>query len=212
MWNRCQILILNVVSSCETRSKKNTHPPAPPPVNFPLLFSPLSSSDHCQHNTTQYNTTRGNTTLTLLFITVNQHHVQLTTGHPKAVCWVPLCFFFIIINDISHIFKNFKLILFADDSTLYITGKDQTDKVHKANTDLDIFYKWCISNRLTVNLNKTFYMLFTNKEINILRPLFYQDSITRKTSKHTVLGITYDHALGARGVLEYSPRHVGCVS
>ncbi len=37
-------------------------------------------------------------------------------------------------------------------------------------------------------------MLFTNKEINILPPLFYHDSVIRRISQHTSLGIRYDHA------------------
>ena len=64
--------------------------------------------------------------------------------------------------------------------------------IHSANTDLKNVHKWCTSNRLTVNLNKTFYMLFTNKQINILPPLIYHDKVIHRTNQHNLLGITYD--------------------
>ncbi len=46
------------------------------------------------------------------------------------------------INDISQIFtNNFITILFADNSTLYITGENPTDMLHTANADLQIFHE-----------------------------------------------------------------------
>ena len=52
-----------------------------------------------------------------------------------------------------------------------------------------------MSNRLTVNLNKTFYTLFTNKPPTLLPPLFFSQDIIYRTTKHTLLGITYDETL-----------------
>ncbi len=86
-------------------------------------------------------------------------------------------------------------MLFADDSTLYITGEDPVRMLHTTNNDLKIFRNWCISNRLTVNLNKTLYMLFTNKPVNVLPPLFLDTNIIHRTSQHTLLGITYDDSM-----------------
>ena len=61
-----------------------------------------------------------------------------------------------------------------------------------ANADLEILYSWCLSNRLTINSDKTFYMMFTNKVYDVLPPLIYHDDNIRKTNRHTLLGVTYD--------------------
>lgn len=102
--------------------------------------------------------------------------------------------FLLYINDISNLFKYFITILFADDSTLYIAGENPSDLICKANIDL-IFHKWCLSNRLTVNLNKTFNMLFTKKPPSLLPPLLLSQKTIARTDKHTLLCITYDDTL-----------------
>ena len=55
------------------------------------------------------------------------------------------------LNDLPDLFSNLKTILFADDSTLFITGANPTTLMERANHDLKSFHKWCFSNRLTVN-------------------------------------------------------------
>ena len=103
--------------------------------------------------------------------------------------------FLIYINDITFIFNKLNTILFADDSTLYITDKNPINMIHTANSELRILQKWCLSNRLIINLSKTFYMIFTNKPLNILPPLLFNDNIINKTDTHTLLGITLDEKM-----------------
>lgn len=53
-------------------------------------------------------------------------------------------------------------ILFADDSTFYMTGDKPTELIHRANTELLEFSNWCLANRLTVNIAKNHHILFSN--------------------------------------------------
>ena len=135
-----------------------------------------------------------NRTQTTKFLTSVSTPRHVKYGVPQGSVLGPILFL-IYINDITHVFTKLKTILFADDSTFYITGDDPATLIHTANIDLEIFQKWCTSNRLTVNLDKTFYMLFTNKPIKLLPPLFYYDTVINRTYQHNLLGITYDDAM-----------------
>jgi hypothetical protein len=47
--------------------------------------------------------------------------------------------------------------MFADDKNLSCHGKSSLDIEQKINTDLDNIHKWLISNKLTLNTEKTIY-------------------------------------------------------
>ena len=59
--------------------------------------------------------------------------------------------------------------MFADDTTLYVDDCNQVFLDTLIKKELLNINKWVISNRLTLNINKTCYMLFNNKlsHINI---------------------------------------------
>ena len=59
--------------------------------------------------------------------------------------------------------------MFADNSTLYADDCNQVFLESLIKKELINKIKWFISNRLTLNINKTCYMLFSNKlsHINI---------------------------------------------
>ena len=120
--------------------------------------------------------------------------LHINYGVPQGSVLGPILFL-LYINDLPNIFTNTRTILFADDSTLYITGSDPADLIHTINIDLDNFDQWCLSNRLSVNLTKTFYMLFSNKMLKTLPPVIFQNNIIKKVTHHKLLGITLDDTL-----------------
>lgn len=81
--------------------------------------------------------------------------------------------FLIYMNDLPHLFAQLKVILFADNATFFLSGEDPGTMMELANSDLKIFHKWFVANRLTVNINKTYHMLFPNRSREILPRLNY---------------------------------------
>lgn len=108
------------------------------------------------------------------------------------------------INDLSLIFNHLKTVLFSDDATLYPTVKNPLNMIYTSNPDLTIFRKWCLSNRLTINLNKLFTsFLLINHKISSHPESVYHDNIIKRTSTHTLLGLTIDNKMAFKAHITY---------
>ena len=122
--------------------------------------------------------------------TLNNNHL----GVPQGSILGPILFL-IYINDISDIFTHSKTILFADDMTLYLVGPHPEQLITTANKELHQLYQWCISNRLTINTDKTYFMLFTTKKYHQLPPLQINNGNISRSSHIKFLGVTYDESM-----------------
>ena len=56
-----------------------------------------------------------------------------------------------------------KLIYFADDTTVYSKGAKKTEKYDVLAAELVIVGDWLLANRLSLYIDKTTYMIVTNK-------------------------------------------------
>ena len=77
--------------------------------------------------------------------------------------------FLIFINDITKCSNQFKHIVYADDSTLSTCVPDDkvTDSAELINSELKCRDRWLKSNKISINADKTKYMLFSyNKNVN----------------------------------------------
>ena len=86
-------------------------------------------------------------------------------GVPQGSVLGPLLFI-LFINDIKYL-RGFDLKLFADDTNLFIHSKDLISLEQKANTSLKIFNNWLLSNKLSLNCEKTHYLPFANQSKEI---------------------------------------------
>ena len=70
-----------------------------------------------------------------------------------------------IIFDIYQWFSNsvFLSVLFADDTNLFITGHDIEALCNRINEDLAKIKEWLCANKLSLNVKKTHYIIFTSK-------------------------------------------------
>ena len=98
------------------------------------------------------------------------------------------------INDLLSIFENFCSILYADDTTLCCRSSSLKALASKCNEDLKLFNYWTIANRLSVNFDKTIYMLVSNRISHIIE-LFIGDHSLKRSTNVQYLGVQLDESL-----------------
>ena len=97
-----------------------------------------------------------------LYNNFESDYKEIKCGVSQGSILVPLLFL-IYINDLPSVSKFFLPILFADDTNLFCTGKNLSDIVKEINVELDKIYSWVKANKLSLNVDKTNFMLFTPK-------------------------------------------------
>jgi hypothetical protein len=72
--------------------------------------------------------------------------------------------FLIYINDLSKCLKSTDANLFADDTTLSCQGNESIDIESKLSDDLTNIHKWLSANKLTINVEKTKYIIIGSRQ------------------------------------------------
>ena len=83
-------------------------------------------------------------------------------GVPQGSILGPLLFL-LYINDLSTVSNDCFSVLFADDTNMFVTGKNTSEMCVKLNNDLGEICEWLRCNKLSLNILKTHYMIFTTK-------------------------------------------------
>ncbi|NRB82011.1 MAG: reverse transcriptase family protein [Saccharospirillaceae bacterium] len=86
-------------------------------------------------------------------------HYSLCYGVPQGSILGPLLFI-TYIYDMNDITLYDKIIVYADDTTLVVSGRNLTEAKQRCNSILTRFYNYFTSNKLSLNPNKTKYMIF----------------------------------------------------
>ena len=89
----------------------------------------------------------------------SSHLENITCGVPQGSVLGPLLFL-IYINDLPNISEVLQFYLFADDTNIYYEA-ESIDKLEKIiNNELKKLYTWLIVNRLSLNIDKTNFLVF----------------------------------------------------
>lgn len=73
-------------------------------------------------------------------------------------------YIFLYVNDIANVFPTLTPILFADDTNIILEGNVICGGITKMNTEIVRIMDWIYANKLSLNTDKTIYMIFHTKE------------------------------------------------
>lgn len=122
--------------------------------------------------------------------------LPISAGVPQGSILGPLLFN-IYVNDIVNIDGGAKCIMYADDTTILLSGNDINDLILQCNYILDKLVFWSQSNRLKINPTKTKAVLFRskNKLINIEQKLCCDGQAIEIVDEVKILGVTFTSQL-----------------
>ena len=118
----------------------------------------------------------------------------ITCGVPQGSILGPLLFL-IYINDLSKICQFTNPFLFADDTNLLHHSKDLVKLQKEINDDLHQISEWLQANRLSLNIKKTHYMIFSNKRLPIDMNIKIDGNKIDSVEQTKFLGVIIDKQL-----------------
>ena len=96
--------------------------------------------------------------------------LDISCGVPQGSILGPLLFL-IYVNDMHLSVPKLNVVMFADDTNLFISGKDHKNLFNIMNNQLELIDDWFAANKLSLNVQKTKYTLFCSSLVEDNLPL-----------------------------------------
>ena len=101
------------------------------------------------------------------FINVESDFLVVKCGVPQGSILGPLLFL-LYVNDICNISDILFPILFADDTNVFVSGRDINHMMNTMNIELKKIWSWLNTNKLSLNINNTHYVIFKSKSKKLI--------------------------------------------
>ena len=118
----------------------------------------------------------------------------LECGVPQGSILGPLLFI-IFTNDIFNVSELLFTVLYADDTCVLLGGKDLENLITCLNNELKKITTWLKANKLSLNAQKNFYMIFHRARLKLPhnhQSLHMNDSTLSETQQFKYLGVLLD--------------------
>ena len=133
------------------------------------------------------------------FVSFNNHCSdmnEITCGVPQGSILGPLLFL-LYVNDIVEVSSVLLPILYSDDTSLFLIGKNINVLIHNMNYELAKVLQWLNCNKLSLNIKKSQYIVFRSiknypNEINTVK---INNQTLNKVKSTKFLGVIIDEFL-----------------
>lgn len=116
---------------------------------------------------------------------------EVKLGVPQGSILGPFLFL-LYINDIVTIDETVKYVIYADDTSIFFSGRSAIDLANRANITLDLIQKWSFQNHLELNVDKTKALLFhPRQKESSTYPLFINGTSVEYVQSFKTLGIYF---------------------
>ena len=127
------------------------------------------------------------------------NELKVTCGVPQGSSLWPLLFL-IYVNDLPSASNLLNTIMFADDTNLFFEHKDISFLFSTVNRELQNINEWFISNKLSLNVKNTKFLIFHKASRRddlplLIAKLFINNQVIKRQSSTKCLGILLDENL-----------------
>ena len=127
---------------------------------------------------------------------VNSGKLSSTCGMPQGSVLGPLLYSIYVYN-LHRANLSAQYFSFADDTVLVYTGTSERTLNSDINADLKSYLNWLYSNKLKINIDKTKYIVFKQKNKDVFNmDLKIKDTLLQQVSEIKYLGLIVDEQLG----------------
>jgi exonuclease III len=165
-------------------------------INHDILIDKLSAINFSVKSIKLIKNYLTNRTQAVSLNGITSRPLAITCGVPQGSILGPTLFL-LYINDLILSATNFSPILFADDTNLFFQSKNLNQDATQINLGLDEVKSWCFANKLTLNIEKTNYIIIKNPQNPFI--LFEKFAINETNINNAnsikFLGITIDKNL-----------------
>ena len=140
----------------------------------------------------------------------NSECLDVTCGVPQGSVLGPLLFI-IYTNDLPNAITHSKCILFADDTTIYLSSKNLAVLQREVEYDMNALSDWFCANKLSLNVTKTNFIIFNAKRsqiVNDFKELHLGNQHINRVRCTKFLGIFIDEDLDWSDHIDYVAKKI----